>query len=325
MNKIVTHVAVGVGALGLGGVLGYLIGKKRANQAADETIEQIQAYWRERINEIEGPAAVLYPGDHIVVNAPGAEKVQEALDQAAREMEAEAQPMAPDEIQYTQPDLVPAPVTVREPDVVLGTGDTGPIPAIVDAASNLEDDEDGEIEPDFPDAPVVVADDFTVEGQPAPVDARAFVEQFADRKVGDFGGVTFPGQTDDDDDDIPIKTVPDFIVVRNPNGPYVISIDDYMDPDTDPPFTKVEMRFFAGDRVVVDARDDQVPMSTVGEPNLERFGEGTTDPSQVYIRNERLAIDIELTREDGLYLHEVLGQDYPDKTPILKMREGDGN
>ncbi len=120
-----------------------------------------------------------------------------------------------------------------------------------------------------------------------------------------------------------VKTVPDFVLVRDPNGPYVISIDDFMDPETDPPFTKVEMRWFAGDNKVVDSRDDLVPMSTVGQVNTTKFGEGTTDPNQVYIRNERFGLDIELTREDGLYLHEVLGQDYPDKSPVLRMREGD--
>jgi hypothetical protein len=293
MNKVVTHVAVGVTALGLGGIVGYFIGKKRADKAADVRIAAIDNYWKERIEEVEGPAAIItsgeeiHPGDVLTLKNSEDEgenyEVIEQLKTASQELLAESTPM------------------------------------YADQASELEDDE-AELPPDFPEVPAV-ADDFTVEGQAPAVDARAFVEQFKNRTVGEFASaVTFDGE---DPSDIPLKTVPDFVVVRDPNGPYVISIDDYMDPETDPPFTKVEMRWFKGDNVVVDARDDQVPMSTVGQKNTERFGEGTTDPSQVYIRNERLSIDIELTLEEGLYLHEVLGQDFPDKTPVLKMRERD--
>lgn len=298
MNNVVSHAVVGIAALGIGGVVGYLIGKKRTNKKADARIQEIDAYWMARINEAEGPAAIitsgeeLHPGDILTLkNNEGKNEEFEILgrlDNANQELLSESMPMYGNQV------------------------------------NDLEDENpEAILPPDFPDVPAV-AEDFTVEGQAPSIDARAFVEQFKDRNISDFTpGVTFNGQADEDDLDTPIKSVPDFILVRDPNGPYVISIDDYMDPETDPPFTKVEMRWFKGDNVVVDARDDQVPMSTVGQQNTLRFGEGTTDPSQVYIRNERLSIDIELTLENGLYLHEVLGQDFPDKTPVLKMRERD--
>lgn len=273
MNKVVTHVAVGVAGLGIGFGVGYLV----RNHTTKKQIQHIDEYWIERLNEAEGPAAVITSGEE--VHTPDEETEEEIPD----------------------------------------------IPAFTDHASELEE---VELPPDFPEEAVETTDEFTVEGQYPAVDARAFVEQFKNRAVADFGGVSFPGQVEEEGadaepEDIPVKTVPDFITVRDPHGPYVISIDDYMDPESDPPFTKVEMRWFAGDNVVVDSRDQQVPMSTVGQQNTQRFGEGTTDPSQVYIRNERLSIDIELTREEGLYLHEVLGQDFPDKSPVLKFRESD--
>lgn len=285
MNKVVTHIAVGVSALGLGGVIGYFVGKKRADKKADARIEEINVYWGTRVEEAEGFDAVIIPGERIQTYE---EKVAE------------------DFLIFAQ---------------LEGTVEAAPM--YVDQASELENEDP--VQSDFPDAPVEVADDFTVEGQAPAIDAQAFIEQFKTRNVSDFtAGVNYPGQTDDELDlDAPVKTVPDFITVRDPQGPYVISIDEFMDPETDPPFTKVEMRWFKGDNVVVDSRDDQVPMSTVGQKNTDRFGEGTTDPSQVYIRNERLSIDIELTLEEGLYLHEVLGQDFPDKIPVLKMRQGD--
>lgn len=280
MNKVITHVVVGVSALALGGVGGYLLGKKKANDKANAKIDELEEYWHARINEAEGPAAIITSGEKLE-DIDGYPQNDGVFDKAEQELLSESSPMY----------------------------------AMTDKVNELEDEK----------FEVIFAEDFTVEGEAPAIDARAFVEQFKDRKLADFEvGVTYPGQTDDDEyDNVPQSSVPNFVSVRDPQGPYVISIDEFMDPESDPPFTKVEMRWFKGDNVIVDSRDDQVPMSTIGQKNTLRFGEGTTDPSQVYIRNERLSIDIELTLEEGLYLHEVLGQDYPDKTPVLKMRQGD--
>lgn len=292
MNKIVTHVAVGVAGLGVGFGIGYFLAKKRVEKEAEWLVDQVNETWEETFRRY---------------------KDGEFDD----ESEVSAIITSGEELSYGPEPEVGDTVTVGDESVVLET----PIPAYQDQASELEDD--------FPETPFETTDEFTVEGQAPAVDARAFVEQFKNRPVSEFGGVNYPGQEEPDEeevvDDVPISSVPGFITVRDPHGPYVISIDEFMDPASDPPFTKVEMRWFAGDNVVVDSRDQQVPMSTVGQQNTLRFGEGTTDPSQVYIRNERLSIDIELTREEGLYLHEVLGQDFPDKSPVLKMRESDGD
>jgi hypothetical protein len=276
MNKVVSHVAVGVASLGVGFGIGYFIAKKRVEKQAEWLVDQVNATWEETFVRYQN----------------GEFDTEDSQD-------------------------IPSEPVEEEPV------EAAPTPYI-DQAGELED-ELAAIPPDFPEEPFETTDEFTVEGQAPAVDAKAFVEQFKNRPVSDFSGVTYPGKSEDDEevDDIPIKTVPEFVTKRDPNGPYVISIDEFMDPASDPPYTKVEMRWFAGDNVVVDSRDQQVPMSTVGPLNTLRFGEGTTDPNQVYIRNERLSIDIELTREEGLYLHEVLGQDFPEKAPVLKFRESD--
>jgi hypothetical protein len=67
---------------------------------------------------------------------------------------------------------------------------------------------------------------------------------------------------------------------------------------------------------------------TVGRKNLSKWGEGTTAPDQVYIRNERLEADIELTKDDQTYTRVILGiipEEEIARSMIkpLKMRDGD--
>lgn len=177
------------------------------------------------------------------------------------------------------------------------------------------------------------------------VDVKDFIEQFKQRSAKPYGGVTFPGQETIKDpdaeeettqapesevyDDTPKPSVPEFVTVRDPNGPYLISIDEFMD-DEETPFSKVDMTFFEGDETLVDTRDQIIPDidTVVGSNNLNRFGEGTTDPDQMYIRNERLEMDIELTRDEGTYTRKILGIIPEDElqrsmTKPLKMRESD--
>lgn len=278
MNKVVTHIAVGVAGIGLGFSVGYLIQKKQS----DKRIAQVEAAWMK---------------EYVLQDNESTWLVNHALP----EQEATATPIY---------DTLKA--------------DTGPI-KLVDQASELED----ELPPDFPEETLP----FTVEGQAPALTPEEFIQRFKDRNAGEYGGVSFPGQTkegelDADQADVPVRSVPDFVTVRDPAGPYVISIDEYME-ETEGAFTHVEMTYFS-DNVVVDSRGQQVPISTVGQHNTSRFGEGTTDPEMVYVRNERLAIDIELTRDDDTYTHSILGQQTAEQvarsmTKPLRMRESDGD
>jgi len=162
-----------------------------------------------------------------------------------------------------------------------------------------------------------------------PFDPHEFIQRFNNRQVTD-PDPTPEDIADDDYDDEPIPTVPGFEVKRDPNGPYVISLDMFMEEYDDGPFQKVELTWFEGDEILVDSRNQIVPNvgDLIGTNNLNRWGEGTTDPNQVYIRNERQGIDIELTRDDQTYSRAILG--IPSDEEVrrsmvkpLKMREGD--
>lgn len=94
---------------------------------------------------------------------------------------------------------------------------------------------------------------------------------------------------------------------RNPNLPYVISMEEYM--ENDPQHNQVTMTFYEGDRILADEKDDTVDdvANTVGVVNLMHFGLGSEDDNVVLVRNEKLTMDYEITKSTGKYAHEVLG------------------
>ena len=204
-----------------------------------------------------------------------------------------------------------------------------------DILDEYQSDTDNDIIDDYASADEALVQQMLVdEAKETGVDVEAFVEEYRTRMSDTYGGVSFPGQTaeaDEEESDIPVLTVPGWVTVRDPNGPYIISIDEYME-DEDSPFTKAEMTYFEGDDTLVDVSNMIIPKinDIVGGRNLDRWGHGTTDPDQVYIRNERLAMDIELTRNESTYTRVILKIIPKDElarsmTKPLKMREGDDN
>lgn len=74
------------------------------------------------------------------------------------------------------------------------------------------------------------------------------------------------------------------------------------------------LTYFSEDDVLADEKD--MPIADiddmVGLEHLEYFGHGSEDPSVVYVRNERLRLDIEINRSMGSYAKEVGGVVEPD-------------
>jgi hypothetical protein len=100
------------------------------------------------------------------------------------------------------------------------------------------------------------------------------------------------------------------IASRTPGEPYVVSRDEFMEHEDDS-FNQVTLTFYAGDNVLADDQDEVIfdVDDLVGEDNLNRFGHGSNDPNVVYIRNERLTLDIEVLQSHGEFAVEVLGND----------------
>lgn len=94
---------------------------------------------------------------------------------------------------------------------------------------------------------------------------------------------------------------------RDPEIPYKISTDEFMDDDLG--FDKVTLTWFAGDNTLIDENEEPIPdvMRTVGEDNLLRFGEDSDDNDTVFVRNERINTDFEVVRDPQKYAVAVLG------------------
>ncbi|QXO14663.1 hypothetical protein SEA_RUNHAAR_59 [Gordonia phage Runhaar] len=89
--------------------------------------------------------------------------------------------------------------------------------------------------------------------------------------------------------------------------PYIISVSEFM--ENDPQYQQNTISYYQGDGVLADERDQPIPdkNSIVGEQNLVRFGEGSGDDNIVFVRNDRLEVDFEITQSLGTYSEEVLG------------------
>ena len=99
---------------------------------------------------------------------------------------------------------------------------------------------------------------------------------------------------------------------RTEDTPYIIHEDEFMVGQDG--FRQTQLTYYAGDDTLADEEDKLIvnPEPIVGKENLNRFGHGTNDPRIVFVRNERLSIDFEISLSDGLYSHEVLGLEHSD-------------
>lgn len=112
------------------------------------------------------------------------------------------------------------------------------------------------------------------------------------------------------------------ILNRTGERPYVITHDEFYENEKD--YEQIHLAYFQGDDTLVDERDQPVPDedASVGNDNLTKFGYGSKDENIVFVRNEVLEADFEITRSMGKYAEEVLGLDTESG---LKHSNGRGN
>lgn len=105
---------------------------------------------------------------------------------------------------------------------------------------------------------------------------------------------------------------------RTPAAPYVISHDEFYEADQD--YEQDELTFYAGDQQLADSNGVLVsdPVSSIGD-NLVHFGHGSHNANVVYVRNDRLRTDFEITRSPGKYAHEVMGMEM-EETEATEIR-----
>jgi hypothetical protein len=100
---------------------------------------------------------------------------------------------------------------------------------------------------------------------------------------------------------------------RSPIRPYVIHRDEKDGNDT---YDSVTYTYYEGDDVLCNERGEVIGKderdALIGEANLERFGDGSGDASIVYIRNDKLEMQMEVVRSTNAFAEEVHGFQHSD-------------
>jgi hypothetical protein len=94
---------------------------------------------------------------------------------------------------------------------------------------------------------------------------------------------------------------------RTPEAPYVIHQNEWNHSNLN--YSKVTYTYFnVDDMLVDDETQNPVPHGAdiVGEENL-KFGHGSDDSEIVYVRNDRLEMDMQISRIDRSFEEDVLG------------------
>lgn len=111
---------------------------------------------------------------------------------------------------------------------------------------------------------------------------------------------------------------------RSPDRAYVISVGEWGDNDN--AYDQITLTYWADDDVLADDAGKEVRKreEIVGEANLHRFGFLSEDADIVYVRNERLRADYEITKDERSWSEVVQGvkPDEDDGRPH-RMRSND--
>lgn len=93
---------------------------------------------------------------------------------------------------------------------------------------------------------------------------------------------------------------------RDSLSPYVIHKDEFWSNEMD--FAQHTWTYYEGDDVMVD-EEDIVVYNHDQKIGQMKFGHGSGDKDTVYIRNEKMKMEMEVLREEGLYSIEVMGME----------------
>lgn len=109
--------------------------------------------------------------------------------------------------------------------------------------------------------------------------------------------------------------------------PYLISYDQFMD-DEPANYDKVTLTYFEEDDSLIEEKDESlIPNADeiVGTEYSSNFGHKSGDKDTVYIRNEQLEVDFEITRDPRSYVEVIIGytdsEDSPKKPGPRKFKQ----
>jgi len=94
------------------------------------------------------------------------------------------------------------------------------------------------------------------------------------------------------------------VASRSPDTPYVIHVDEFFNKEKG--YHQSTLEYYEADNILCDENNVPIyaPEKVVGR--LE-WGRGSRDQNVVYVRNDKLSAEYEITRNPGSYQMEVLG------------------
>lgn len=101
---------------------------------------------------------------------------------------------------------------------------------------------------------------------------------------------------------------------------YVISQEEYMENETD--YIQSTLTYYRADNILADDREERIEdfETMIGPDAVANFGQNSSDPNVVHVRNERIQLEFEICLAEGSYGEVVLGMDAPLETPRSRLR-----
>lgn len=101
---------------------------------------------------------------------------------------------------------------------------------------------------------------------------------------------------------------------------YVITFEQFNDEHDD--YDKGDLTYYEADDILVDSQESPIDdvEGLIGPDALTRFGDASRDKNIVYVRNDRISMDFEISKDSRSYV-EMLGIHEPKKHKVHKMRD----
>lgn len=109
------------------------------------------------------------------------------------------------------------------------------------------------------------------------------------------------------DDDVLVKETTEGLI--EVSDPYIISEDEYIDPNIFSEFSRNTLIYYEDDDVLATDRDEVIHdvEELIGPDALTNFGYMSGNKDVVFVRNIKLGSNFEIIRESGSYQELVLG------------------
>jgi hypothetical protein len=123
------------------------------------------------------------------------------------------------------------------------------------------------------------------------------------------------GYADDSDEETACE-IEEISVVKNifeeaqdQSVPHIITQETFMENETG--YEQATLTYYSEGGVVADQRDDVIdnPNDVLGKLSPANFGQGSSDPNVVHIRNHSLQMEFEVVKSERSYQQDVLGED----------------